>query len=227
MTPYATAIEAWAGVYEVAALASAALAGLLFVTVSLHVDLLAGERAAGIRTMARQTLTNFIVIVVISLIFQIPEATPLSTGVPLVAVGVVGCFEEIRLGLRVRQLSRQELTLIPQNFITMRLLVPSASYGVVVAVALALLLGQPGALYWNFVAVVAILLSAVLNSWDMLIHLSASRARAAAESASADVGETTDFATAASSQIGPKIVDPENADVSAEPAAGDPSADSC
>lgn len=121
MTPYATAIEAWAGVYEVAALASAALAGLLFVTVSLHVDLLAGERAAGIRTMARQTLTNFIVIVVISLIFQIPEATPLSTGVPLVAVGVVGCFEEIRLGLRVRQLSRQELTLIPQNFITMRL----------------------------------------------------------------------------------------------------------
>jgi hypothetical protein len=41
-----------------------------------------------------------------------------------------------------------------------------------------------------------------------------------------DVGETADVATTASSQIGPKVVDPENADAPAEPA-GDPSADSC
>lgn len=188
MTPYAAQIEAWAGLYEVAGLASAALAGLLFVTVSLHVDLLTGNRAAGIRTMARQTLTNFIVIVVISLIFQIPDATPLSTGVPLAAIGVLGCFEAIRLGLRIRQLSRQELTLVPQHLIAVRLLVPSASYGVVVAVAVTMLLGETDGLYWNFVAVVGILLSAVLNSWDMLIYLSASRQRDTTELTSQGLG---------------------------------------
>lgn len=92
MNGYAGQIDAWSGVYEVAGLASAALAGLLFVTVSLHVDLMTGQRAAGIRTMARQTLTNLIAIVVLSLILQVPDATPLSTGVPIAAVGLLGCL---------------------------------------------------------------------------------------------------------------------------------------
>ena len=200
MISYAAQVEAWAGLYSVAGLASAALVGLLFVTVSLHVDLMAGERAAGIRTLARQTLTNFIVIVVISLIFQIPDATPLSTGIPLAAIGVLGCFESVRLGLRVRQLSRQELTLIPQRLITARLMLPSASYGVIVAVAVTMTLGQTGGLYWAFLALVAILLSAVVNSWDMLIHLAASRSREAAELAARaastpEPSSTTDMST--------------------------------
>lgn len=183
MNGYAGQIDAWSGVYEVAGLASAALAGLLFVTVSLHVDLMTGDRAAGIRTMARQTLTNFIAIVVLALIFQVPAATPLSTGVPIAAVGLLGCFESIRLGLRIRQLSRQELLLIPRRFIVPRLIALSASYAVLIAVAIALLLGQTDGLYWAFVALIGILLSAVLSSWDMLIHLSASRQRAAIGSA--------------------------------------------
>jgi hypothetical protein len=82
-----------------------------------------------------------------------------------------------------------------------------------VAVALALLLAQPGGLYWNFVAVVAILLSAVLNSWDMLIHLSASRARAASGSASRGLDETADGAATRPTQIGQTSVDPESVDV--------------
>jgi len=171
MTPFAATIAGWAGFYQLAGLAAAALAGLLFVTLSLHVDVLANERSRVLRTLARQTLTNFIVVVVMSMLFQVPDALPTSIGVPLAAMGAAGLFEELRLGLRIGRLGGRDRWLIPGNLTGLRTAGRAGSYAAVVVVAVRLILGDTDGLYWIGIALIVILVSATSNSWDLLIHL--------------------------------------------------------
>jgi hypothetical protein len=172
MSGFASAVTAWAGFYALAGTVAGALAALLFVTVSLHVDLLARDDGRGFRTLARQTLTNFVVVTMISLVFQIPAATPLSLGLPLLAMGIVGCAEETRLGLQIRGPDQTRLSTVRRDLLYARLVLPAAAYGVLVAVALILMSGSTDALDWAVAALIVILLSATVASWTMLIDLS-------------------------------------------------------
>jgi len=54
--------------------------------------------------------------------------------------------------------------------IAWRLLVPIASTGIVVAVGVALILGESSALMWLDLTAVALLALAVGNSWELLIR---------------------------------------------------------
>ena len=84
MNPFAEAISRWAGFYSLVGAASATLAGLLFVAVSLHIDVMSQpDSAAETRAIAQQTLTNFVYLVSISLVFLIPNAVPTAVGLPL------------------------------------------------------------------------------------------------------------------------------------------------
>ncbi len=170
MNPFAEAISRWGGFYGLAGTASATLAGLLFVAVSLHIDVITNKEASDANGLARQTLTNFLLIVAVSLLFLIPNSTSISLGLTLFCLGLVGCYQEVRVGLQIRPAWKETIAL-PRNYLIRRLILPAISYLVLVLVALSLFAGQTDGLYWAVVAVILILFNATTSSWALLFHL--------------------------------------------------------
>jgi hypothetical protein len=92
---FAPALERWHDFYTLAGSAAAALLGLLFVSVSLHLDALTG---AG-RALAYETFFHFMAALFLALICLMPGLGPAGLGAALLPVGLLGCA---RLSRRVR-----------------------------------------------------------------------------------------------------------------------------
>ncbi|MGI8826231.1 MAG: hypothetical protein ACR2JC_11415 [Chloroflexota bacterium] len=86
---FSSTIASWQSFYVLAGSASATLIGLLFVAVSLHIDLIGESGAAVILSMARRTFIRFILVVLVALLFLVPHQNPQGLGLPLLALGVV------------------------------------------------------------------------------------------------------------------------------------------
>src|SRR5258707_10741656 len=85
---FSQAITGWQGFYALAGAASATLVGLLFIAVSLHLDIFSNESETEIRSLAENTLINFLSILMIALFFLIPHLSPAGLGLPLLAVAI-------------------------------------------------------------------------------------------------------------------------------------------
>ena len=84
-------ITQWQNFYMLAGTAAATLVGLLFVSVSLHIDLISRfEGTIDIQMLAEQTFLNFLLVLSFAFIFLIPNPTPSGIGIPLLILGLIG-----------------------------------------------------------------------------------------------------------------------------------------
>src|SRR5438309_5043249 len=86
---YEAQVAGWHDFYIVAGAASATLVGLLFVGLSLHLQIVVS--ALEVRSLARVTLANFGAVLVVALFMVIPQG-PSAAGSQLVGAGVVSLF---------------------------------------------------------------------------------------------------------------------------------------
>src|SRR6266436_3131361 len=84
---FAQALQSWHDFYLTAGAASATLVGLLFVGLSLHIRVVVAH--TDVRALARVTLTNFFVIVLISLSILIPTSSATNIALWVLSVGLV------------------------------------------------------------------------------------------------------------------------------------------
>src|ERR1700727_3566134 len=82
-----TRLEKWATFATVAGGAAAGLTGLLFVAVSIRIDVIA--RSQELRNRAAQTLALFVSVLFISLLLSIPNQSLQVLGLELLALAVV------------------------------------------------------------------------------------------------------------------------------------------
>ena len=76
MDAFVETVESWHDFYMLAGTAAATLIGLIFVAVSLHIDIIAtAKRSSDIGVLARQTFSNFIFILSFAFIFMVPSDT--------------------------------------------------------------------------------------------------------------------------------------------------------
>src|SRR5262245_28883553 len=87
---FAETVEAWHDFYVVLGGASAAMLGLLFVAVSLRLNVFRNQQLADVRAFALQTLAGFFALVLISLVLLVPEQSPAGVGIPLLCAGIAG-----------------------------------------------------------------------------------------------------------------------------------------
>ncbi len=87
-------MQVWHDFYMTAGGASAALLGLLFVGVSLHLDAVVDH--PDVRLTARGAFQALIAVLVSALIALIPQVTPGSLGGALLALGVIGILSDAR-----------------------------------------------------------------------------------------------------------------------------------
>jgi len=81
-------LERWHDFYLLAGTASVTLVGLLFVALSLHLDVLLHDHRAHLLVYARQTLLSFTYVLLLSLLFLVPMEGPRVISVTITALSV-------------------------------------------------------------------------------------------------------------------------------------------
>jgi hypothetical protein len=102
MGSFSDYITSWNIFYAALVGATAALMGLIFLAVSLRIELFNRKDIHEPRQIAWQTFLNFFWVFVIGITFLIPRTTALSLGIVLAVLGAVGNLVVIRRWWRAR-----------------------------------------------------------------------------------------------------------------------------
>jgi hypothetical protein len=147
-----------------AAGASAALAGLVFVAVSINVDRIL--RFQGLPDRALATVMLLLSVVLVSLIGLVPGQSRSALAGELLGVGLV--FMVLVLGLTSRSMAGRDRRL--GHALSHWLLVGLGTVPVVLG-AVSLFAEAGGGLYWIAAAIVLATTGAVANAWVLLVEI--------------------------------------------------------
>jgi hypothetical protein len=168
MDPFTQAIDGWHDFYLMIGAAAATLVGLLFVSLSLNVDAITRQANAGLRVMAAQTFTGFLNVVMLAVLFLIPSQVPLGLGLPLLGISGYGLYETVARLLKTSRVRRRTWG---RGGIAWRFVVPSLCFVGLMVIAVSVLLGQTGGLYWLVPVMILLTVGASRNAWDLLLGL--------------------------------------------------------
>lgn len=174
--PYDLEVQRWHDFYVTVGAASATLAGLLFVGLSLHLSIVVSH--ADVKQLARVTLTDLILVLLVALFILIPSATSGQTGVEL----VISALGAILFVARAASESRApgESRRIQSSLLLSRFGLSGLAFIGQAAIGVGFLVGQNSLALNALVAVILILLVvAVRNAWDLLVTVEEKRSSAA------------------------------------------------
>ena len=169
----------WHDFFVLAGGAAAALAGLLFVAISINISQIL--RFAALPVRASETLAALLAMLLVSVFGLVPNQPLELLAVELILVSAFQLVIIVRGGLRLRESSRplpsssshspgsEEATSrnhhVTAMLLTMAVAVPWAVAGVT------LLVGVGGGLYWIVPAFVIGFATAIANGWVLLVEI--------------------------------------------------------
>ena len=103
--PFDQALGLWQGFYSYLGAASATLLGLLFVAVSLRLNVFHQQQVRDVRDFAFLTFGSFFCLILVAGVFLIPHQTRLGVGLPLIVLGLLGAGGFSYVALEVRRLN--------------------------------------------------------------------------------------------------------------------------
>ncbi len=155
----------WSDLFVAVAGASAALAGLLFVAVSINLDRIIGE--AGLPDRALETVLLLLQVLLVSIVGLIPGQ---SNG----ALGTELLFVSLAIGLLVVRrptVGRASGFTPTRSWVLTRWSLRLAGTVPFVIGAAGLLLEAGGGLYWVVAGVVFAITGAIANAWVLLVEI--------------------------------------------------------
>jgi len=172
-SPFIEEIATWQDFYMLTGSAAATLMGLIFVSVSLHIDIISRtEKYEDIRAMAIQTFFNFLLILGFAFIFMVPSDTPYGFGIPLLILGILGLVRTARLWLRFGIKASSKDQVFKVNQIRRRLLIPNTvCFIALIAVALDFLQWHTNLIDWMVMIVIWLTISATLIAWELMLRV--------------------------------------------------------
>ncbi len=165
MDNFSQAVAEWHDFYMMIGTAAATLVGLLFVGLSLNIELLRREEADDLRLLATLTFNCFIYVLLFAVLFLIPRQEPLGLAVPLLLIGMAGLWNTVT---QYRK-SRASHRVWGRGRVARRFFIPLFSLFCLIIIAVTVLLGTTGGLYWLVPVMLLLLAAASRNAWDLLI----------------------------------------------------------
>ena len=165
---FSEAVQSWHDFYLMLGAAAATLAGLLFVGLSLHIRVVVSH--PDVRALARVTLTDFIVIVLIALAVLAPENDSIGLFYWMVSLGVTSLVLIARPALSgIGRSGRRAIdlrTLVVRFGLSAFAFVAGAGTGVLFATG-----DYRDGLIGLVPVAVLLLIVAVRNTWDLLVTI--------------------------------------------------------
>ncbi|HEX5712211.1 MAG TPA: hypothetical protein VFX85_02730 [Solirubrobacterales bacterium] len=155
----------WTDLFVAAAGASAALAGLVFVAVSINLDRILGE--AGLPDRALETLLLLATVLLISIVALIPGQSSDALGVELLVVSLTVAIVIVRLPTLGLATGFEP----PRSWIWTRWGLRLLGTVPFVIGGASVLLGAGGGLYWIVAGIVFAIVGGVSNAWVLLVEI--------------------------------------------------------
>lgn len=162
----AYAPEEWKDLFVAVAGAAAALAGLLFVAVSINVERIVEYE--GLPERALEALAMLLVPLVVSIAGLMPGQSHVAFGAELLAITAALTAVLLRLPV-ARRLPEGVET--PPRYLLGRQVTRLSGTSLLAIGALAELFAVAGGLYWVAAGIVALILGAVINAWVLMIEI--------------------------------------------------------
>jgi hypothetical protein len=167
MEVFSQAVAQWHDFYIMVGTASATLIGLLFIGVTLNIDLIRRTDFADVLHVAALTFNSFFYPIIFAVVFLIPNISPVGLGTPLLAVGSLGLLNMLLQFRRTRGSHR----VWGRSAVANRFFLPSVALLAVIAIAVSVMTGATWGFYWLVPAMILLLASGSRNAWDLLIGL--------------------------------------------------------
>jgi hypothetical protein len=158
--------EQWHDLFVAVAGASAALAGLLFVAVSINVERIVEYE--GLPERGLEALAMLLVPLIVSIAGLLPGQSHVAFGIELVAIAAALAAVLAALPIRSEFPAGVEM---PAHYLASRQIIRLLGTVPLAIGALAELLAIAGGLYWIAAAIVFLTLGAVGNAWVLLVEI--------------------------------------------------------
>jgi hypothetical protein len=168
MNTFAQAVGGWHDYYHVVGDAAAALMGLLFVSLSLNVEEITKKANSGLRILAAQSFSSFICLVMFSLLFEIPDQGTRGLGIPMLGIDLILFYVTCRRFLEFRH---QKSQLWGRANPLVRFIIPIVCFIAIMVIAITVLNGTTGGLYYFVPVSILLIFDASLDAWDLLLRL--------------------------------------------------------
>lgn len=167
MTPFAEVLKGWESFYLAVATAAATLMGLLFVAISVNMQILRGPDGLHHRDTAVRTFGDFLFTLMLSLVLLVPNQEPIGLAVALFVLGIARGVALVRPALKARRdaASPSSTAQVVRDYALPLL----ASAGLIV-VTVRILCGHFGAVVLLVGVVSALLVTACMNAWALLLQ---------------------------------------------------------
>ena len=154
----------WHDLFVAVAGASAALAGLVFVAVSINLERIL--RYEGLPERALETVALLVGVLVVAIVGLIPGQSHVALGLEMLVVGLALGALVVRLPSRYTGPDQE-----PRAWRFWRWGLRLVSIAPIVIGGLSLLFEGGGGLYWVVAGIVAATLAAVANAWVLLVEI--------------------------------------------------------
>ncbi len=156
------AIEAWGEFYAAVANAGAALLGLVFVGISIHLS--ARSLESGTRLLGVESVTNLLYPLLVALVMLLP-VDPWVQGLCVLVLGMIGLPGIIIIAWKQTRPPRQE----PRLVLAYRHFLPLAAVAIGMLGAIGLVVGWSIGLYAPALFVFLMFIVGTQNAWDLLL----------------------------------------------------------
>jgi modulator of FtsH protease len=163
-------MEEWHDFFLAAAGAAAVLAGLLFVGVSINLEMIMSDPVYGLTGRALEALLLFLAVLTVTCLLLVPAQGMMVAGLEVLAVGVADWAAIVTIQLlHLRQWRSLEVTLPWQ--LVMRVVLGQVATLPIVVAGVGVLSWGVGGLYWLVAGVIFSFWAAVNGAWVLLVEI--------------------------------------------------------